>query len=104
MAERVRAMKDAGIAVIGHIGYTPQSTDLEGIVQSKKLDKFKALREDALSLRDAGAWSILLEAVPSRPAGLIAKYLDIPIYGIGAGNEVDGILAIMRTYIFKISF
>jgi 3-methyl-2-oxobutanoate hydroxymethyltransferase len=99
MYDRVKAMKDAGIAVIGHIGYTPQSTDLEGIVQSKNLEKFKSLLEDAKSLEDAGVWSILLEAIPNEPAGLIAKYMKIPIYGIGAGKEVDGVLAIVNDVI-----
>jgi len=99
MYPRIKAMKDAGIAVVGHIGYTPQSTDLEGIVQSKKLTQFKLLLEDAISLQKAGVWSILLEAVPNEPAGLIAKYMQIPIYGIGAGKEVDGILAIINDVI-----
>jgi 3-methyl-2-oxobutanoate hydroxymethyltransferase len=99
MYDRVKAMNDAGIAVVGHIGYTPQSTNLQGIVQSKNLGKFEYLLKDALALQKAGAWSILLEAIPNEPAGLIAKYMDIPIYGIGAGKEVDGILAIMNDVI-----
>jgi 3-methyl-2-oxobutanoate hydroxymethyltransferase len=108
MSDRVKAMNDAGIAVMGHIGYTPQSTNLEGIVQSKSLDKFISLLEDAEALYKAGAWSILLEAVPNEPAGLIAKYMKIPIYGIGAGREVDGVLAIVNDVIglgtFKCQF
>lgn len=96
---RVKAMKDAGIAVTGHIGFTPQSTDLEGVVQSKSLSNFKSLLADAESLQEAGAWSILLEAVPNKPAGLIAKHLRIPVYGIGAGRETDGVLAIVNDVI-----
>jgi 3-methyl-2-oxobutanoate hydroxymethyltransferase len=99
MADRVRAMNDAGIAVMGHIGYTPQSTNLEGIVQAKSLDTFKSRLKDAEALYNAGAWSILLEAIPNEPAGLIAKYMKIPIYGIGAGKEVDGVLAIVNDVI-----
>lgn len=99
MCDRINAMKDAGIAVMGHIGYTPQSTDLEGVVQSKNINKFKSLLEDAVSLRDAGAWAILLEAIPNEPAGYIANHLNIPIYGIGAGNKTDGVLAIMNDVI-----
>ena len=99
MAERVRAMADAGIAVAGHIGYTPQSTNLESIVQSKDLKNFQRLLQDAEALQEAGAWAILLEAVPNEPAGLIAKQLKIPIYGIGAGNKVDGVLAIVNDVI-----
>ena len=99
MYEKVKAIKNAGIAVMGHIGYTPQSTDLEGVVQSKSIDGFTNLLGDALALQEAGAWAILLEAVPNEPAGLIAKKLKIPIYGIGAGREVDGVLAIINDVI-----
>ncbi|MBT4376308.1 3-methyl-2-oxobutanoate hydroxymethyltransferase [archaeon] len=107
VAERVKAMNDAGIGVMGHIGYTPQSTNLTGVVQSK-LDNFKRLYNDAFALQEAGACAILLEAVPNKPAGYIAQALDIPIYGIGAGREVDGVLAIVNDVIglgdFKAKF
>ncbi len=96
VTQRVKALKDAGIATIGHIGYTPQSTDLMGVVQSKSLDGFKTLYNDSKALQDAGACAILLEAVPNEPAGYIAKSLNIPVYGIGAGKNVDGILAIVN--------
>ena len=96
MSERIRAMTDSGIAVFGHIGYTPQSTDFLGVVQSKTVDGFKALLEDAYAVQEAGASAILLEAVPTEPAGLIAKQLNIPIYAIGAGRHTDGVLAIVN--------
>jgi len=96
MAERIRAMTDSGIAVFGHIGYTPQSTDFLGIVQSKSLEGFKGLLEDACAVQEAGASAILLEAVPTEPAGLVAKQLSIPVYAIGAGRHADGVLAIVN--------
>ena len=99
MAEIVRAINDAGIAVMGHIGYTPQSTNFKGIVQSKSVEAYQELLKDARALQDAGAFAILLEAVPNIPAGQIAKKLDIPIYGIGSGREVDGVLAIINDVI-----
>lgn len=94
MAERVEAMANAGIAVMGHIGYTPQSTNLVGIVQGNSSQRFEELLNDAHALQDAGTFAILLEAVPNEPAGFVAREMKIPIYGIGAGREVDGVLAI----------
>ena len=97
--ERVRAINDAGIAVMGHIGYTPQSTNLVGIVQGNTIDKFRDLVDDSLSLQSAGAFAVLLEAVPNYPAGLVARRLKIPVYGIGSGRDTDGVLAIMHDVI-----
>lgn len=99
VCNRIKAMSDAGIAIFGHIGYTPQSTDTLKIVQSKSLDDFKSLLEDAYAVQRAGATAILLEAVPTEPAGFIAKELKIPIYGIGAGRHSDGVLAIINDVI-----
>lgn len=98
MAQRVRAISDAGILTMGHLGLTPQSTATFGgyRVQGKTVESFEKTLEDALALQDAGAFAILLEAMPSAPAGQIAKKLKIPIYGIGAGSEVDGQLIIMH--------
>ena len=73
IAERVKAMANAGIAVMGHIGYTPQSTNLLDIVQGNSVKKFEDLVQNAYALQNAGAFAILLEAVPNYPAGLIAK-------------------------------
>lgn len=99
VCDKVKAMADAGVAVMGHIGYTPQSTNLEGIVQGNCLKKFKNVLEDAYSLQENGAFSILLEAMPNYPASQIAKLLEIPIYSIGAGRDVDGILSIIHDVI-----
>ena len=99
MADRVKAISDAGIAVMGHIGYTPQSGNLYGIVQGKSREDFNNILKDALALQKNGAFAILLEAVPAPAAGQIARELRIPIYGIGSGGETDGNLAIMHDVI-----
>jgi len=98
VASRVKAIVNAGIPVIGHLGLTPQSTTSFGgyRVQGKTVESFEDTLEDARSLQEAGAFAILLEAMPAEPAEQIAKQLDIPIYGIGAGGSVDGQLVIMH--------
>ncbi|HEY4321340.1 MAG TPA: 3-methyl-2-oxobutanoate hydroxymethyltransferase [Gemmatimonadales bacterium] len=96
IARRVRAMTDAGIAVMGHLGLTPQSLGQLGgyRVQGKTLAAVDALLSDALALQDAGAFSLLLEAVPPEAAAYLRERLDIAVYGIGAGPHVDGQLVI----------
>ncbi|OGS08508.1 MAG: hypothetical protein A2270_10970 [Elusimicrobia bacterium RIFOXYA12_FULL_51_18] len=95
---KVKAMVDAGVLVMGHLGLTPQSTGSFGgyRVQGKSVASFEKTMEDALELQEAGVFAILLEAMPSEPAGQIARALKIPVYGIGAGGEVDGQLVIMH--------
>lgn len=91
-AEVTRALVTAGIPVMGHLGLTPQSVNQLGgfKVQGKDLHVARAMIEDALRLQDAGAFSLVLEAVPTKLAELITKKLDIPTIGIGAGNVCDG--------------
>ena len=98
MAPRVRAMTDAGIAVMGHIGLTPQSYSQQGgyKVQGKTLDGYHQLVADAKALQDAGAFSILLEAIPAKVAEKVRNQLSIPCYGIGAGKDIDGQLVILH--------
>jgi 3-methyl-2-oxobutanoate hydroxymethyltransferase len=98
IAPRVRAMSDAGIAVMGHLGLTPQSqAQLGGYrVQGKTLDAVECLAEDARTLQAAGAFAILLEALPAEAAGFVRDRLEIPVYGIGAGPETDGQLVIVH--------
>jgi 3-methyl-2-oxobutanoate hydroxymethyltransferase len=95
---KVRAMADAGLLVMGHLGLTPQTTACFGgyRVQGKTLESFERTVEDALALQDAGVFAILLEAMPQEPAAQIAAHLDVPVYGIGAGAEVDGQLMIVH--------
>ncbi|HKV50797.1 MAG TPA: 3-methyl-2-oxobutanoate hydroxymethyltransferase [Gemmatimonadaceae bacterium] len=96
VAPRVRAMTDAGIAVMGHLGLTPQSlAQLGGYrVQGKTLDAVRRIADDALALEDAGAFAVLLEAMPAEAAALVAERLGILVYGIGAGPHLDGQLVI----------
>ena len=83
---------------MGHLGLTPQSVSSFGgyKVQGKTIESFEKTLEDAFALQDAGVFSILLEAMPSESAGQIAKQLKVPVYGIGAGQQVDGQLVIMH--------
>jgi 3-methyl-2-oxobutanoate hydroxymethyltransferase len=101
MAERVRAIADAGIAVMGHIGLTPQSLSAAGgyRVYGKTRDEFKSLLDDALALEDAGASFVLLEAIPEEPASYVREALKVPVYGIGAGRHMDGQLLILHDLI-----
>lgn len=98
VTRQIRAMVDAGILVMGHLGLTPQSTASFGgyRVQGKTIESFEKTLADAFALEKAGVFAILLEAIPSEPAGQIAQQLTIPIYGIGAGSLVDGQLIIMH--------
>jgi 3-methyl-2-oxobutanoate hydroxymethyltransferase len=96
--DKVRAITNAGILVIGHLGLTPQSTQTFGgyRVQGKTVESFEDTMQDALALEQAGIFALLLEAMPSESAGQVAKRLTIPVYGIGAGNQMDGQLIIMH--------
>lgn len=101
MAGRVRAIVDAGIVTMGHIGLTPQSMSQMGgyRVQGKSVESYQGLLDDAKAIEDAGAFFILLEATPSPIGELIQKSLSIPVYGIGAGEKVDGQLVIIHDII-----
>jgi 3-methyl-2-oxobutanoate hydroxymethyltransferase len=93
---RVRAIADAGIAVMGHLGLTPQSLGQLGgyRVQGKTLAAAQCLLDDALALQEAGAFAVLLEAIPAETAAFIRERADLLVYGIGAGPHVDGQLVI----------
>jgi len=92
---RIKAITDAGIPVIGHIGLTPQSSgQLGGFkAQGRDVQSAKALIEDAIAVEKAGACAILVEAVPPELTAFLCKLLTIPVYGIGAG-PADGQLLI----------
>jgi len=98
---RIRAITDAGINVIGHIGLTPQSSGQLGghKAQGRTAETAKLLVEDALAVQDAGAKMILVEAVPPEVTHYIWKTLDIPILSIGAGPYCDGQLLIVSDLI-----
>ncbi len=92
MAPTVKAIVDAGIALMGHIGLTPQSASKLGgyRVQGKTRSGAHKLLEDALALQEAGAYGIVLETTPARVSEFISKQLTIPTIGIGAGAGCDG--------------
>lgn len=90
VAEQIRAITDSGIPVQAHIGMTPQSVNVFGgfKVQGKGEDAAKRLLEDAFTVQEAGAFSVVLECVPPKLAALISKKLTIPTIGIGAGARL----------------
>ena len=91
-AEAVRAIVDAGIPVMGHLGLTPQSVlQLGGYrVQGRRAAEAERLVQDARVLESAGAFSIVLEGVPSGLAQEITRAVGVPTIGIGAGPDCDG--------------
>ncbi len=92
MASTVAAIVDAGIPVMGHIGLTPQTISKLGgyRVQGKDVATARALIDDALALEQAGAFSLILEAIPGPVSKLITERVSIPTIGIGAGQDCDG--------------
>ena len=90
--ESIQRILTAGIPVMGHLGLTPQSIYKFGtyVVRAKEEEEAKRLIEDALELEKAGCFAIVLEKIPAVLAEKVAKMLQIPIIGIGAGSGVDG--------------
>jgi len=87
----VRALCEMGAPVMGHLGFTPQSSlRLGGIVQGKTAEAAEKLLNDARALQDAGCFSIVLEAVTSEAASRITRELEIATIGIGAGTGCEG--------------
>ena len=88
----VRAIVEAGIPVMGHVGLTPQTVVLrEGFkVQGRGLDAARRILDDALALEKVGVFAIVLEAIPSVLARIITERVAIPTIGIGAGPDCDG--------------
>lgn len=93
---RIKAIANAEIMVMGHIGLNPQKLHEMGgyRIQGKNWESTKELLDTALALQEAGVFSILLEGVTEEVSGLIRERLDIPVYGIGSGRNVDGQLLI----------
>jgi 3-methyl-2-oxobutanoate hydroxymethyltransferase len=91
-ADRVAAMTSIGIPVMGHLGMTPQSVHRFGgyKVQGKESDHARTLLSDAKTLEAAGAFAIVLEAIPAELAKTITEQVTIPTIGIGAGPHCDG--------------
>ena len=89
---QIRAITDASIPVVAHLGLTPQSINMFGgfKVQGKSEAAAKKMLEDAKKVQEAGAFALVLECVPAKLAELITKELEIPTIGIGAGAGCDG--------------
>jgi 3-methyl-2-oxobutanoate hydroxymethyltransferase len=90
--QRARAIVDAGIPVMGHVGLTPQTaTALGGYrAQGRTGEQAVAVARDAIALRQAGCFSLVVEAVPAAVMERLMPRLEIPVIGIGAGPATDG--------------
>jgi 3-methyl-2-oxobutanoate hydroxymethyltransferase len=89
---RARAIVEAGIPVMGHVGLTPQSATMLGgfKTQGKTREAARKLVDDALELEQVGCFAVVLEAVPAAVAAEITRRLTVPTIGIGAGADCDG--------------
>ena len=98
MVDRIKAIADSGILFMSLLGLTPHTRAKLGVyrVQGKTADQAEIILDQALKLQEAGCSFLLLEAMPKEPAELISKELSIPVYGIGAGDKVDGQLVIFH--------
>ena len=92
VVEQIRAIVNASIPVVAHIGLTPQSINAFGgfKVQGKSEEAAKRLLEEAKAVEEAGAFAVVLECVPAKLAEFISKKINIPTIGIGAGVGCDG--------------
>jgi 3-methyl-2-oxobutanoate hydroxymethyltransferase len=92
MAQRARAIVQAGIPVMGHVGLTPQTaTQLGGYrAQGRTAEKAHEVARDAIALQQAGCFAIVFEAIPAAVAHELMERIEIPVIGIGAGAATDG--------------
>lgn len=92
VADSVRKIVEAGVPVVGHVGLTPQSSASFGgfRVRAKTAAEARDLLENARALEDAGAFMIVVEAVPAPVGALLSRGLTVPVIGIGAGAGCDG--------------
>lgn len=98
MAETIRYLVDRGIPVMAHIGLTPQSINVIGGFkpQGREVSEWEALEEDARAVEEAGAFSVVLEAIPEKLAARLTKLVSIPTIGIGASASCDGQILVME--------
>ena len=98
MAETIRYLVDRGIPVMAHIGLTPQSINVLGgfKVQGRTDAQWAALEADAQAVTEAGAFSVVLEAIPAALADRITRSIAIPTIGIGASASCDGQILVME--------
>jgi 3-methyl-2-oxobutanoate hydroxymethyltransferase len=101
VAPQIKAIVDAGIVVMGHLGLTPQSSGQLGghKAQGRTAETARSVVEDSLAVQAAGAQMLLLEAVPPEVGGFITRKLKIPVLSIGAGLDCDGQLLIVSDMI-----
>lgn len=92
MAQRARALVQAGIPVMGHVGLTPQTaTQLGGYrAQGRTGERAHDVARDALALQEAGCFAVVFEAIPAAVAHTLMERIEIPVIGIGAGASTDG--------------
>jgi 3-methyl-2-oxobutanoate hydroxymethyltransferase len=98
MLDRVRALRAAGVAVMGHVGLTPQAvTAPEGYrARGRSAEEAAGIVRDAIALEDAGCFALVVEAVPAPVAEAIVERVDIPVIGIGAGAAPDGQVLVLH--------
>ncbi len=98
MAHVARAVSNAGIPVLGHIGLTPQTATLHGgyRVQGKNADSSESLVKDARSLEDAGVFGIVLEMITEEVSRVITQTVSVPTIGIGSGRYCDGQVLVLH--------
>jgi 3-methyl-2-oxobutanoate hydroxymethyltransferase len=96
--ESIQRILSAGIPVMGHLGLMPQSIHKFGtyVVRATDDDEADKLVEDAHSLEEVGCFAIVLEKIPAKLAGKVAREIKIPIIGIGAGKDVDGQVLVLH--------
>jgi 3-methyl-2-oxobutanoate hydroxymethyltransferase len=94
----VETIVKAGIPVFGHIGLTPQTSAMLGgfKVQGKSIDQAKKVFDDAVALEQAGAFALILEAIPKELSELITRKVKIPTVGIGGGLNCDGQVLVLH--------
>ncbi len=95
---QVQALVQGGVAVMGHLGFTPQSVHRIGghVVQGRGEDAAQRLRADARALQDAGVFALVLELVPAVLAAEISAVSAVPVIGIGAGRQCDGQVLVLH--------
>ena len=98
VVDTVRALVENGIAVMGHVGLTPQRVAQFGgfKVQAKSADAARQLIEDCAALEEAGCFAVVIESVPAPVAALATERIGIPTIGIGAGPDCDGQVLVLH--------
>jgi 3-methyl-2-oxobutanoate hydroxymethyltransferase len=96
--KRAKAIVDAGIPVMGHVGLTPQTaTSLGGYrAQGRTAERASQVMQDAMDLQAAGCFAVVFEAIPSQVTDMVMEHMDIVVIGIGAGPSTDGQVLVLH--------